>query len=98
MEKLDGINISEAAQTKCTMGAPALGRRKRLTQVNAILLTFSAQSANRSNIVHVKTSKQKTWTPSRNAMAAIVAQRWQVGSVPVKTIGIDAIYIDIVCQ
>ena len=98
MAKLDGINISEAAQTKCTMWAPALGRRKRLTQVNAILLTFSAQSANMWNIVHVTASKQMTWTPSRNATAAIAARRWQIGSVPVKTIGIDAIYIDIVCQ
>ena len=98
MEKLDGINISEAAQIKSTIGASAPGRKRKLTQVIANLLTFSAQSANMSNIVYVKTSKQMTWTPSRNATAVIAARRWQIGSVPVKTIGIDAIYIVIVCQ
>ena len=98
MGRLDGINISEAAQIKCIMRAPAPGRKEKLTQVNVIRLTFSALNANMWNIVHVTASKQMTWTPSRNATAVIAARRCQIGSVPVKSTGIDAIYIDIVCQ
>ena len=98
MEKLDGIIILEAVQSKCKIGASVPGRKEKLTQVIVFLITSSVPNANMCNIVHVKASKQKTWTPSRNATAVIAARKWQIGSVPVKTIGIDAIYIDIVCQ
>ena len=98
MEKLDGINISEAAQIKRKIGAPAPGRKEKLTKVIVIRITSSVPNANMWNTVHVKTSKQKLSTPSKNAMAVPTAQRCQNGSVFAETIGIDAIYIDIVCQ
>ena len=98
MEKLDGINISEAAQIKCTIGAPAPGRKKKLTQVIVFRITSSVPNANMWNIVHVRASKQKTWTLRKNVMAVAPAQKCQDGSALAETTGIDAIYIGILWQ
>ena len=95
MEKLDGINISEAAQIKCTMREPALGRRKRLTQVNAILLTFNALSANMWNTAHVNTSKLMTLTRDRDVSAATPPQKCQNGSALAEITDTDAMSIGI---
>ena len=96
MEELDGINISEAAQYKRKMGASAPGRKEKLTQVIVFPATSSVPNANMWNIVHVKTSKLKTLTLNKNAMAVTPAQKCQNGSAPAETTSIDAIYIGIV--
>ena len=98
MEKLDGMNISEAAQYKRKMGASAPGRKEKLTQVIVFPATSSVPNANMWNIVHVKTSKQKILTLSKGVTAAAPAQKCQDGSALAETIGIDAIYIGIEWQ